>query len=331
MINILKFFQKKSSQTKKYGLSDLVPTNLLEEKKKFFESNFTYNPQFKYKKIIPHSYLIKYGLPKEPYLSLAQNIVDNHIAKPKSPKKYLSQNQIEQKIAESLSQYDLEEKYRIVFSNEFVSRVAVNTKKQIIKLKLPLQITEDELNGIIAHEIETHLLRYENYTKQPWFRKRKKYGLSSDYIRTEEGLAVLHETMAKQNKSLFKTALNYLAVDLALQSDFVTVFNFFSKNFDQDYERAWSWTVKKKRGITDTSKPGAFTKDLVYFEGINQLIEWLEDNEYDLEKLYVGKISIDDMKKQIDHNTKTNLPSLFMENKNNYKKQIQNIKLKNDL
>lgn len=312
-------------------LSNLIPLNLQEEKAKFFASGFKYNPQFLYRTNTPSNELTKHGKPKLWYLFLAKRILRKYLKDQKSSeqqvddKKFLSQIQIEKLIAKRLSFYDLEHQYQVLFSNDFVSRIAVNNNDKIIKVRLPVMINEYEIEATFSHEIDTHVLRQLNYEKQPWFKKKKQHAFKP-YLRTEEGLAVINELITDGNELAYKSAANYLAVDLALKNDFVAVFNFFYQIW-QDAERSWTWTLKKKRGITDTSKKGAFTKDVVYFEGLIEVLNYLRKNNYDPSKLYYGKISWRDIQKaeKIGVKQELILPKLFTNNREKYMESVKTI------
>ncbi|MBT3720599.1 DUF1704 domain-containing protein, partial [archaeon] len=73
--------------------------------------------------------------------------------------------------------------------------------------------------------------------------------------------------------------------------------NYFSK------ESSWLMTLRAKRGLCNTSKPGAFTKDYVYLKGYIDVKNFIQ-NASCLHLLHYGKINI----KQI--NTIMNIPSL---------------------
>ncbi len=299
MFKWLSFSQSKK-KSPKFGLKDLVPLNAHSEKQKFFESNFAYNPQFQYQQPAPLEYLHRQGLPEEKYLTMAKKVIQHHAPIEEKPGPFLSQNEVEIQIRHALQQYQLEQEYQIVFSKSFVSRAAINTGDKLIKFRLPLELDQENLTGIIHHEIDTHLLRNWNYQQQFWYKKRKKNGLTHSWTLTEEGLAVIHELLDKKDQSLFRSALNYVAVDIALQSDFIAVFQFFYRHFNHDFERSWSWALKKKRGLTDTSQPGGLTKDLVYFKGALNVLEWLVHHDFALEKLYYGKIALEDVEKAFE-------------------------------
>jgi hypothetical protein len=317
-------------------LSDLIPINLDSEKEKFFAANFKYNPQFIYGKSTSTEELTKYGRPKFWYLFLAKRILKKHLKEKdlakqiKDGKVFLDQDLIEDLIEERLSIYNLQNEYKIVFSKNFISRIAVNNIDKLVKVRLPVVIDQSEIEAILNHEIDTHIVRQLNYERQTWFKNKKRNGFKA-YLRTEEGLAAINELVVSEHKLAYKSAANYLAVDIALKKDFQTVFNFFYQIW-QDSERAWTWTLKKKRGIEDTSKKGAFTKDLVYFEGFIEVLNYLKKNNCDPSELYCGKIDLKDIgkAKKLGLSEKIILPKVFVQNPEVYKRTVLEI-IKNNL
>ena len=120
-------------------------------------------------------------------------------------------------------------------------------------------------------------------------------------MRTEEGLAGLHTLLARNFKLDYTGALNYVTSAVAQKKSFVETFNFVLKYID-DRNRAWRYTVKHKRGLYDTAKPGGFTKDIVYFEGIIQVWQFMQQSNFDLEGLYLGKIAYENIEKTSENN-----------------------------
>ena len=59
---------------------------------------------------------------------------------------------------------------------------------------------------------------------------------------------------------LYRAALTYYTGYLASQKPFVEVFNEVSK-YMGDPERCWSYTLRVKRGMKDSSQPGGLYKD----------------------------------------------------------------------
>lgn len=313
-------------------LSELVPLNLANEKAKFFAANYNYNPQFVYARSISEAELTAYGKPKLSYLFLAkylwwrQRKAGATISiKQGAQVQHLSQASVEAHLLSHLRQYHLENTYRLVFSANFVSRVSVHLKNKEIKIALPIRITRDEIAGVLAHEIDTHLLRQHNYEQQLWYKKKKSYGLGN-HLRTEEGLANIHQMIAQKQIFAYKSVINYLATDLALKKDFQSVFKFLLNNC-QNPEKAWAWTLKKKRGLTDTSQKGAFTKDIVYFEGLLETLNYLRQNNYDPSQLYYGKIAAKDVSKveKISTTKPLLLPKIYNQNPQLYKEQVQKL------
>lgn len=311
-------------------LKDLIPLNLASEKEKFFTSGFKYNPQFIYEKNIDQKELTRYGKPNLWYLFLAKRILKKHqqtqndkFDESINSNQFLTQEKIEEFFTKRLAQYGLEKEYKIVFSENFISRVAINLKNKEVKILLPIKISAQEIEAILAHEVDTHVLRQYNYEQQIWFGKKKKYGFK-EHLRTEEGLAIINEMISRQQTLAYKAAANYLAINLALKKDFVSVFEFFYKIW-QDPERSWTWTLKKKRGLTDTQKKGAYTKDIVYFEGLIKVLKYLRKNNYDPRPLYCGKIDVDDLNKAIalQNNQPTKLPIFLQNNFEDYQIKLK--------
>ena len=309
-----------------FKLADLTPTNLQEEKEKFFASNFKYNPQFKYRKHIPQSYLLEFGKPKLKYLFLAKKI--QRIAKKNkinSKNNPINQELLVKKIKSYLKDYQLENDYQIDFSKDFVSRISVNFKEKSIKVRLPIVLQVEDLEGILNHELGTHALRQLNYEQQKWYKKKKRYGLHNHTV-TEEGLAVINEKVAAKNLLLDRSAFNYLGVYYAMRHSFVQTFQFFLKK-GETRERAWNVTFKKKRGLKNTSLHLAFTKDLVYFQGAIEVLKYLRKNNYDPTALYWGKLDWRDVEKvkKMNPNFEPLLPRFYTDNPKKYQEKIKAI------
>jgi len=315
-------------------LQTITPINLLEEKEKFL-SDTSYNPQFKYSEPIDQKKLYKFGQPQKKYLELAQKIVDEayhnrneqDLVMMKGPVQ--TQAQVTKKIKSFLKMHHLEKRYEIVWSSSFISRVTITSKT--IKLKSIAEFRKDDTIGMLYHEIGTHALRRLNYEKQPWYKKKKKNGLTTNYLRTEEGLAALHSLIPLQYKSAYATALRYLAVDISQQKSFSELWKFLTRYVD-NIETRWMICVRQKRGIENTSKSGGYTKDLVYFEGMVEVCKWLSENNFDPTQLYFGKIATQDTEKTVTLNPsfKPILPSFYMLSPEEYQNNLLKIGKLND-
>ncbi len=315
-------------------LSNLIPTNLNEEKAKFFADQ-TYNPQFIYSEPIDQEKLVSPGMPKQKYLQLAQNTLKKAYFNTTETELFLiegptiSQKEVEEKIKTFLQMHQLEKRFKVSWSSSYVSRATITS--DLIKLRLPVDFRKEGLLGMLYHEIGTHALRRLNYEQQPWYKKKKRYGFG-DYLKTEEGLATLHAMLPHTNKSAFVSAIRYVAVEKAQTSSFAETWDYLKQYID-DLERRWMVTLRQKRGLEDTSKPGGYTKDLVYFEGMVQTYKWLEKNNFDITRLYYGKIAAEDVSKAvaIDPHFKPALPSFFTTNPEKYAQEIKKIGEANEL
>ncbi len=315
-------------------LTLLIPTNLNEEKAKFFADQ-TYNPQFVYAAEIDQKKLNKYGKPSEKYLNIAQNILQkSYIGRNESDLfsmegPHHTQKEVEEKIQTYLQIHNLEDRFKTVWSSSFVVRTSIN--QDTIKLRLPCDFRKEGLLGMLYHEIGTHALKRINYEQQPWYKKKEKYGFG-EYLKTEEGLATLHFLLPHSFKLAFISALDYLTVSKAQNASFVETWNYLG-NYVQDPNRRWMITLRKKRGLTDTSMPGGYSKDLLYFEGFVDVYKWLEKNNFDITSLYFGKLAMENAAQavELNPNFKPALPSFFTTSPEKYAQEIKKIGEANEL
>ncbi|MDA1079524.1 MAG: DUF1704 domain-containing protein [bacterium] len=313
-------------------LDQLTPLNLQEEKQEFF-ADHSYNPQFVYAEPVEQASLEEYPKPTPELTALAKQILAKETGRTKDVEKelgrLLSQAEVTQKAEAFLKMHGLENKIAIIWSASFVSRATIT--KDTLKFKTLSQFRELETAGMLFHEIGTHALRRVNYEQQPWYRKKKKYGFGS-YLETEEGLATLHGLLPMENKSLYKSAIRYLAVHFAQTLSFAELWTYLTPLIPEEEER-WMVTVRQKRGLTDTTQPGLFTKDTLYFSGAIKMAKWLETNNFDLTDLYLGKLAAEDATKAREMNQAfvPRLPSFFMANCKAYQTDIEEINLYNRL
>jgi hypothetical protein len=311
-------------------LAELVPNNYQEEKAKFFAANFQYNPQFHYQRRIQKSELLTYGKPKFGYLLLARWILWRGRKQDflNLTQENISKESLEKTIQQYLAEYHLEKIYQIKFSEHFTTRFSVNQTEKTIKVRLPIIINPQRLQATLDHEIGTHVLRQINYEQQPWFKKKKRFGIHHSYLRTEEGLANIHSYLYQVDTSpyLKKAALNYLQVEYALQHDFAKTFAFVNQYF-KNPEKSFSWTFRKKRGVEDTRLALAFTKDMLYFEGIIEVLRYFKRHHFDPSLLYFGKFAVADADKvwQLNPQYQAILPKFFLDNPQEYQRKLQKL------
>ncbi len=204
--------------------------------------------------------------------------------------------------------------WRVKIKEDLVSD-AIAGKENTIFIREGASFTMDRLKGTIAHEVETHAFTAMNGARQPY--RLFQRGLA-DYLMTEEGLAVYNQEQTESTETIKKywAASTVIGVDEAMRGSFVDI---YLKVVDAGFgaERAWTVALKTKRGLADTSQPGAFTKDAVYFKG-HQMIEDYVQNGGDLKLLYCGKTNLEDLetiKKVKGLKTPLYLPAYLREEK----------------
>lgn len=306
-------------------LQQLVPLNYQSEKEKFFQ-DFSYNPQFVYETEFPESIFLYYGKPEEKLVNIAQNIAKNHVPlyllrlamKERQP--VLRDAQVESQTRAYLKALQIEERYTITFKPNAISRCSIRSREIIFRQGT--DYTTVTLAGVLNHELGTHALRRINDETQPWFGQRKKLGFTNALV-TEEGLAILHQQMTQAIPTLYSSAIRYLALQYALTHSFAELWHYLIP-FIRNAEKRWLLCFRAKRGLTDTAKPGGFTKDLVYFSGAYHVSQWLVQNKCDLTRLYYGKINYTDVARAeaLKPNKKILLPHFYLNNKTEYADKI---------
>lgn len=317
-------------------LFHLRPMNLEEEKKKFF-SDYTYNPQFVYpnlrfdsdglkqrlalldnhdgplgdifsakkKEIINKINLLEhigeesftqksielFGDPsKELVTECEKLLIESSKPDSKSGSKIIPSNIAEKAFKKAFEEYGLIE-WNVKIKDEMVTD-CVAGKNNVLFVRKDAIFTEYKIKKLIIHEIETHILTAENGKNQPFGIFNR--GLAN-YLLTQEGLAIynVNEQLDKDISKSYKALALVIAINTAHTSSFVQVFEKIL-SFGISVEDAFRITLKVKRGLTDTSTPGAFTKDMMYFSGYKQIKKFI-DNGGDMKDLYIGKFNLDDL------------------------------------
>ena len=306
-------------------IQKLTPTNLEEEKQKFFDKNFNYNPRFRYANEVNPSWLTRYGLPEPDLLNLAAKIVQTaKQTRPPSEGEFIRTGEVYKLVDRFLKMHRLDKRYQVIM-DPTIHTVASATSN-LIKLYPEAKFTRNTILSTIYHEIGTHVLRRVNYEKQPWYKKKKRFGLTTNYLKTEEGLAVIHGRLPKNNKLADNIALKYLAVAQAQKLSFKDLFAWLEPYVVNPTKR-WRLTVRLKRGLADTGQPGGFTKDLLYFAGLVKVWRWLKKHDFQIDDLYYGKVAIEDLAiaKELNPNYRPILPSFYLADKDKYRQQVLEI------
>lgn len=176
---------------------------------------------------------------------------------------------------------------------EMVADCMVSQRNRKISVRKGAVFSKDRVAKLLLHEFYTHALRAINGEYQPY--QIFRFGMAN-YLKTDEGLAIynqIHFRKKERPQDIFRASFIYAAVDVALKGNFRDVFNFAKENGADD-EYAFQVALKTKRGIKETFRPGAFTKDLIYLEGYEDIKAFLKQKG-DLKRLYLGKVSLENL------------------------------------
>lgn len=228
-----------------------------------------------------------YGVPAKKTIKRAREILDSLNGKREE------KNTPSKKAAEMLSKELKKRKvdWNIMVDENISPNAVVLSGHRLLKIRGLAVFSKADIRRLTTHEIETHIYRYLNGVKQPF--RLFIEGAGIDWLRTEEGLAVINESIFEltEEEQIKNYAGRVIAVDYARKHSFYETFKYLTKFFDKN--TSYQLAQRAKRGMNDTSKPGAFTKDYFYLKGALEVKEFVE-NGGNIKKLYYGKISLRD-------------------------------------
>ncbi len=283
-------------------LSIITPTNIEEEKKKFFASD-SYNPIFKYDWDV--SEINDYINSHQSKVKIVKAIIGQNTDAIVKEAKELFEVEIDPDVinlAETQtaptinSNVNLEEvknefekalhffevDYKVQLSKRTGFTFRPNHIKKLLIIAKDASLEFSSIDSAIKHEL-THILRAINSK----FNSIKK---DKNFLPTEEGLASFigdyHSTNGEG--SYYQHCIEYLATAIALQHSLRKVFEFMkSKGFSD--ELAWQKAIRHKFGFVNTELPGDIMKPAMYFYHENKIKNL--DSEQIL-RLFMGKISL---------------------------------------
>lgn len=322
-------------------LGKVAPLNISDQQELFFKQNCLVNPIFSYQQGSNQlEYINKFKVSSR-YLYEATRILENCLRDFGSETRYfesdggkqLSKEETTDSFNVYMENLNLPNMMTLVFSKEAIAPTAINynarTHKCTATISLPIVYREKRISGVLHHEIGTHLIRSLNDKKQLWNNKRHKFNLKA-YVETEEGIATIHtnieNAMSSNSKPyLWSAALHYYASFKASQMSFVELYADLEKFIDNPIRR-FKETLRVKRGMNDTSKPGGCYKDQVYLSGAIKVLQarW----RIDFKELYAGKIALEDYFREDIRKiirVHENIMPKFMENMEEYRKGLDNV------
>ncbi|XP_053551296.1 microtubule-associated tyrosine carboxypeptidase 1 [Bombina bombina] len=318
----------------------LRPTNVDQEREKFFSSKYTYNPQFLYQEPMPTSVLEKYNEASDQFLTQAIRILNAVLQKYGSYENFesvtggnlLSKCQIWASCRKYMQKEGCAGEVVVQLSEDLLSQavMTVENSRPTLTINL-LGARQHWLEGMLRHEIGTHYLRGVNDAHQPWHKSegRKQFGLKPANP-TEEGLASLHSVLYRKHPYLWRAALLYYTVSRAANTSFCELFHDLHQ-FVQDPVVRWEYCVRAKRGQQDTGQPGCFSKDQVYLDGIVRILRHRNTIDFPL-LTSLGKVSFEDVEglRPFAELENTRIPH-FMQDLDKYHHQLCHIMETNQL
>ncbi len=164
----------------------------------------------------------------------------------------------------------------------------INVGNYTINIGSQIKRFECNVDRLIVHEIESHVLQAENTKKitSP-LGEFTKYGNQNLY---GEGLAVFNEiTTRKITPSAYEMYYNLIKAVRNINRSFRQIFELLAE--DLSPQRAFVMTYRVKRGLSDTSVPGGFPKDAAYLLGFHE-IQNLVDEKFPKNLLYATRSPI---------------------------------------
>jgi len=235
----------------------------------------------------------EFGHPNEETIKRANEILHsskNVSEKINNPKDYTAID-IKYKFEDVLKKNNIKS-WQIELSESAIARVSVKASLKRITIKSDAKFSENDINKLIVHEIETHVFRSENGNMQPY--KIFSYGFEN-YIETEEGLAIYNELTNgyRQAEHNINIALHAILAYLSKEKPFHALFMEAHKVW-KDFDKAYNQALRIKRGMIDTSKPGGYTKDYKYLQGLVSIENLSKEKR---NRLYIGKVGLGDFDK----------------------------------
>jgi len=186
----------------------------------------------------------------------------------------------------------------INFTSRGGARISVSMGKDIkINISKIGVFKENELLSILAHEIDTHLVRHINWIKSWW---QIFSGWTGYYAKDEEGLAVYNSMkILPENYKKIGMYKDYFLIAEWQKYNFSKLFDIANFVLEQwwNAEKIFKGVLRIKRWIENTAivdAGGVFYKDKIYLEWYLKVKDWIE-KWWDESNLYKGKIKIEDL------------------------------------
>lgn len=166
--------------------------------------------------------------------------------------------------------------------------VKIGVKRKQVLVNDKIQRSKFKLRKTIVHEVGTHVLRSVN-GKNSGFTALGNANVIT-YLDVEEGLATWNESqmgLLTESGLKKKAALTY-AIKIGEEMSFRGLYNALLGVLPK--YGAFDIAYRVKRGLSETAKPGIYTKDIVYYRGFRKVLRNLGSDKSLYSLLYSGKI-----------------------------------------
>ena len=233
--------------------------------------------------------LKKFGPLTNSTLLSAWKILSQEVQPSPEPERVLDSLQVKRLIEIIVGKF-FSSKWRVEVKTGMHAKLSISPARSTINLRSNLVMSGTEFLRLVVHELGVHVLRTFNGLIQSsplW-----AIGMGPDHLLTEEGLAVwVEEELGLLDLTTKrKYALRVIAIDLAPKSSFFEIYSLLRKFVDS--ENSFDIANRVKRGFSDTSAQGFYSKDKVYLEGYHLVDAYLKVNKDMLPILLSGKISL---------------------------------------
>lgn len=250
------------------GIDDPVRSivrNAVEAKIEFAKSCRTDDAEFSRFQEVLH------GVPDESTLALSLELLDgvdgesSNVSGSRHP--LIGAERAKRSVEFALSSYGLDE-WGVVVSGQMAAQVAVNGRRNLVRISSDLHCTEADLDRLLVHEVGGHVLRWENSRRQkdPWL--AQPLGVT---VRTEEGFALFLELVmgVQSHRQMRVYSARVVAADMAKSLGLIDVARSLSRFIG--VRDAVDVAIRVKRGLVDPNGPGGLLKDWGYLGGMRMV------------------------------------------------------------
>lgn len=185
----------------------------------------------------------------------------------------------------------------IIVWNSWLSRITVKLDTNpTIFVSNNATFFSNEIPWIIAHEIDTHLVRHLNGIKSWWNIFQKWTGF---YLKDEEWLAIYRaKNMTESHYESLWIYKKYHLVKIGSNFTFAKIVDLLIfMDQDKSIESIFKWALRIKKWIQDTNQTWEWTvymKDKVYLDWYKKIKLWVDEG-WNIEKLQWWKYKIEDL------------------------------------